>query len=238
MDCSLPVSSIHRFLQARRLEWVAITFSKGSSQPGDRTSLMSPSLAGGLFTTVVIQLPSHVRLFVTPWTAAWIRPLRPSPSPRVCRSSCPLHRWCLPAISSSDTLFSCHQSFPVSGTFPISQLFASDDQNTGVSASASVLPVSIQSWSPLRLTGLISLLSKGLQHHSSKALILLHSAFFTVQLPQQYVTSGKTIALTLWTFVMRVMSLLSTHCLGLSQLSCQEANVFWFHGCSHYPQWF
>ena len=92
---------------------------------------MSPSLAGGLFTTVVVQLPSHVRLFVTPWTAAWIRPLCPSP--------------CHPAISSSDTLFSCHQSFPVSGTFPISQLFASDDQNTGVSASATVLPVSIQS---------------------------------------------------------------------------------------------
>ena len=105
MDCSLPVSSIHRFLQARRLEWVAITFSRGSSQPRDRTSLMSPSLAGGLFTTVVVQLPSHVRLFVTPWTAA-ARPPCPSPSPRVCPSSCSLHLRCHPAISFSDAHFS------------------------------------------------------------------------------------------------------------------------------------
>ena len=65
------------------------------------------------------------------------RPLCPSPSSKVCPSSCPLYRWCHPAISSSDALFSfCPQSFPVSGTFPMSQLFSSDDQNTGVSASA------------------------------------------------------------------------------------------------------
>ena len=76
-------------------------------------------------------------------------PLCPSPSPTVCPSSCPLHWRCHPAISSSDTLFSfCPQSFPASGTFPISQLFASDDQNTGVSASASVLPMDIQGWFP------------------------------------------------------------------------------------------
>ena len=87
----------------------------------------------------------------------------PSPSPKVCPSSCPLHRWCHPAISSSDALFFCPQSFPVSGTFSMSHLFTSDDQNTGASASASVLPMSIQGWFPLRLTGLISLLSKGLQ---------------------------------------------------------------------------
>ena len=90
------------------------------------------------------------------------RPPCPSPSPRVFPSSCSLHQWCCPAISSSDALFSCPQSFPASGTFSMSGLLASDDQNTGASASASVLPVNIQGWSPSQLTGLISLLSKGL----------------------------------------------------------------------------
>ena len=86
----------------------------------------------------------------------------PSPSPGVCPSSCSLYQWCHPAISSPDALFFCPQSFPESGTFPVSRLFTSDDQNPGASASASVLPVNIQGWSPLRLTGLISLLFKGL----------------------------------------------------------------------------
>ena len=149
------------------------------------------------------------------------RPPCPSLSPEFCPRSCPLYQWCRPAVSSSDALFSfCPQSFPASRTFPMSQLFASDDQTTGVSASASVLPISIQAWFPLRLTGLICLLSKGLrsllQHHSSKASIILHSTFFTVRLSQPYMTTGKTTALTIRTFVGRVMSLLSTHCLGLS----------------------
>ena len=88
--------------------------------------------------------------------------LWPSPSPQICLSSFSLLWWCHPAISSPDALFSfCPQSFPASGTFPVSQLSASDDQNAGVSASASVLATSIQGWFPLRLTGLISLLSKG-----------------------------------------------------------------------------
>ena len=87
----------------------------------------------------------------------------PSSSPGVCPSSCSLHWWCCPSISSSDALFFFYtQSFPESGTFPMSLLFVSHDQNTGASASAWVLPVNIQGWSPLRVTGLISLLSKGL----------------------------------------------------------------------------
>ena len=91
------------------------------------------------------------------------RPPCLSPSLRVCPSSCSLHQWCYPAISSSDALYpstlnlSQHQE-----TFPMSHLFVSDNQNTGVSVSASVLPVDIQGWSPLRLTGLISFQSKGL----------------------------------------------------------------------------
>ena len=89
------------------------------------------------------------------------RPPCPSPSAKVCPSLCPLHQWCHPAISSSDTLFSfCSRSFPASRAFPMSQLFASGDQNIGASASASVLPMNIQAWFPLRLTGLISSLSK------------------------------------------------------------------------------
>ena len=87
------------------------------------------------------------------------RPPCPSPSSKVCLSSCPLHQWYHPAISSSDALF-CSQSFLASGTFPMNWLFTSGDQNTGASFSASVLPMSIQGWFPLRLTGLFSLLLK------------------------------------------------------------------------------
>ena len=84
---------------------------------------------------------------VIPWTTA-CQGLCPSPSPEVCPSLCSMSQWCHPAISSSDTLISfCPQSSQHLGTFPMSQLFASDDQNTGVSASASVLPMSIQGWS-------------------------------------------------------------------------------------------
>ena len=83
--------------------------------------------------------------------------------PRVCSNSCPLSQWCHSTISSSFSHFSsCPQSFPASGSFPISRLFTSGGQSIGALASAQVLPISIQGWFPLRLTGLISLLSKGL----------------------------------------------------------------------------
>ena len=87
----------------------------------------------------------------------------PSPTPGACSNSRPLSQWCHPTISSSVICFSsCPQSFPASGSFPMSQLFTSGDQSIGVSASASVLPMNIQDWFPLELTGWISLLSKGL----------------------------------------------------------------------------
>ena len=83
--------------------------------------------------------------------------------PRVCSNSCPLSRWCHPAISSSVVPFSSHlPSFPASGSFPMSQFFTTGDQSIGVSASASVLPVNIQDWFPLGWTGWISLQSNGL----------------------------------------------------------------------------
>ena len=87
----------------------------------------------------------------------------PSPTPGACSNSYPSSRWCHPIISSSVVPFSsCLQSFPASGSFPLSQFFASGDQGIGVSASASVLPVNIHNWFPLGLTDLISLQSKGL----------------------------------------------------------------------------
>ena len=134
-------------------------------------------------------------------------------SPEGCSNSCPLSWWChLPISSSVIPLSSCLQSFPASGFFLMSQLFSSGGQSIRASVSASVLPMNIQGWFPLGLTGLISLLSKGLksllQHHNSKASILQHSAFFTVQLSHPYMTTRKTIALTIWTFVSKVMSLL------------------------------
>ena len=106
-------------------------------------------------------------------------------------------------------LFSRLQSSPASGSFPMSQFFSSGDQSIGVAASASVLPTNTQDWFPLGWTSWISLQSKSLlQHHSSKISILWHSAFFIVQLSHPYMTTGQTIALTRWTFVGKVMSLL------------------------------
>ena len=94
---------------------------------------------------------SHVWLFATPWTAAHQVSL--SPIPRAYSNSCPSHQWCHPAISSSVVPFSHLQSFPASGSFPVSQFFTSGCQSIGVSASTSVLPMNIQDWFPLGLTG-------------------------------------------------------------------------------------
>ena len=138
------------------------------------------------------------------------RPACPSPSPQVCPSSRSLHQWCRPASSSSDALFSfCSLSFPMSGIFPVSCLFTSDDKNTGLQHQS------------FQWKGLISLkiywfdllavqetLRNLLQHHSLKASILWHSAFFMIQFSQTYVTTGKSIALTIWNFFSKVMYLL------------------------------
>ena len=136
----------------------------------------------------------------------------PSPSPEACSHTCPC-RWCHPTSLSSVVPFSsCLQFFPASGSFPVSQLFASDGQSIGVSASASVLSMNIQDWFPLGWVGLISLLSKALSRVFSNTTVQKHwffcSAFFLVQLSYPYMTTGKTIALTRRTFVGKVMSLL------------------------------
>ena len=109
----------------------------------------------------------------------------PSPTPRVHSNSCPLSRWCHPAISSSVVPFSsCPQSLPASKSFPMSQFFAWGGQSIGVSASASVLPMIIQDWSPLEWTGWISLQSKGLLRVFSSTTVQKHQ-FFGAQLSSQ-----------------------------------------------------
>ena len=109
----------------------------------------------------------------------------PSPIPGVYSNSCPSGRWCYPTISSSVIPFSSHlQSFPASGSFQMSQFFTSDGQSIGVSASAAVLPMNIQDWSPLGWTGWISLQSKGLSRVFSNTTVPKHQ-FFSTQLSSQ-----------------------------------------------------
>ena len=113
------------------------------------------------------------------------RPPCPSQTPRVYSYSCPSSRWCHPAISSSVVPFSsCPQSLPASESFPMSQLFAWGGQSTGVSASASVLPMNTQDWSPLGWTGCISLQFKGLSRVFSNITVQKHQ-FFGTQLSSQ-----------------------------------------------------
>ena len=114
------------------------------------------------------------------------RPHCPSPTPGVYQKPCPSSRWRHPAISSSVIPFSsCPQSFPASGSFQISQLFAWGGQSIGVSASASVLPMNTQDWSPLGWTGWISLQSKGLSRVFSNTTVQKHQ-FFGAQLSSHF----------------------------------------------------
>ena len=135
----------------------------------------------------------------------------PSPFPGVSSDSCPLGQCCHPTISSSAARFSfCLQSFPASGPFPMTCLFPSSGQSIG--ASASVLPMDIDSEFPLGMTDLISLQSKGLSRVFSSTTVWKHQ-FFGAQpslciASHPYMTTGKIIALTTWIFVGKMMSLL------------------------------
>ena len=160
-----------------------------------------------------VQSLSHVRLFATPWTAARQASL-PITNSRSLPNPCPLSQWCHPTISSSVIPFSsCPQSFPALGSFLMSQFFVSGGQSIG-SFSFNISPsyehpglISFRmDW--LDLLAVQETLKSLLQHHSSKASILWHSAFFIVQLSHPYMTTGKTIAFTRRTFVGKVMSLL------------------------------
>ena len=218
MDCI-----VHGILQARILEWVTFPFSRGSSQPRDQTQI---SYITSRYRQKIAkfdipkQMISSVQFSrsvmfnsLQPHGLQHTRPPCPSPTSEAYSNSCPLSRWCHPTISSSVVPFSCHQSFPASGSFQMSQLFTSGGQSIGVS-SFNISPsnghpglISFRTdW--LDLLAVQGTLKSLLQHYSSKALILQCSAFFIVQLSHPYMTTGKTIALTRWTFVDKVMSLL------------------------------
>ena len=178
--------------QVRILEQVAVSYSRGSSQPRDRSHVLCVSctdrwvpyhcaLGSPRSVLSISQFsPSVVSDSLQPHGLQHARLPCPSPNPRACSNSCPSSRWCHPTISSSVIPFSSHlQSFPASGSFPMSQFFASGGQSIGVSASASVLPVNTQDWCPLRSTGLISLQSKGLSRVFSSTTVQNHQLFGT-----------------------------------------------------------
>ena len=142
-----------------------------------------------------------------------IRPPCPSPTPGLHSNSCPLSQWCHPTIPSSVVPFSsCLQSFPASESFPMSQFFPSGGQSIGfsfrISPSNECIELTSFKMDWLDLLAVQGTLKSLLQHHSSKPTIFRCSAFFIVQFLHPYMTTGKTIALTRWTFVGKVISLL------------------------------
>ena len=159
-----------------------------------------------------VQSLSSVRLFPTPWTSAHQASLS------ITNSWSSLKLISIESVMPSNCLILCHPLLLLPSIFPSIRVFSNESaltsggQSIGVSASTSVLPVNIQDQSPLEWTGWISFQSKGLssllQHHSSKASIPWHSAFFIVQLAHPSMTTGKTIALTRQTSLGKVMSLL------------------------------
>ena len=189
MDCSLPGSSLYGISQARILECVVISFSRGSPQSRDLTCVSC--IAGRFSTTEPLGKPilyvhfSSVQFgrsvmsdSLRPHESQHARPPCPSSTPGDYSNSCPSSQWCHPDISSSVVPFSsCPQSLPASGSFPMSQPFAWDGQSIGVSASASVLPTNTQDWSPLGWTGWISLQSKGLSRVFSSTTLQKHQLF-------------------------------------------------------------
>ena len=162
----------------------------------------------------------------------------PSLLPRV-----PLSQWCPLTISSCVAPFSsCLQSFLALGSFPASQLFVSGGQSIGASASASVLPMNIQSWFPLGLTGLIDCSPRdsqeSIQHHSSKASILWHSAFLMIQLSHLYNDHCRIHKFDYTDFVSTVMCLLFDMFSSFVIAFFPRSKCLLIHGCSICPQWF
>ena len=138
-----------------------------------------------------------------------------SPTPRARSNSCPSSQWCHPTISPSIVPFSsCLQSFPASGSFPVSQLFTLGGQIIGASASASVLPMTTHNWFPLGLTGLISLQSKAHSRESSPT-------------PQLESTSSSALSLPYGPTLISVHGYWKDHSFNYTDL-CQQSDVFVF----------
>ena len=167
-----------------------------------------------------------------------ISPPCPSPTPGVYPNPWPLSRWCHPTISSSIVPFS---SCPASGSFPMSQLcirwpkYWSFSFNINPSNEQPGLISFRMDW--LDLPAVQGTLKSLLQHHSSKASILLRLAFFVVQLSHPYMTTGKTIALTRWTFVGKIMSLLFNMLSRLVITFLPRSKHLLISGCNHHLQW-
>ena len=198
LDCSPQSSSVHGIFQARILECVAMPSSRGSFQTRDWTCLLhcrwilyllnyQGSPYRYLFSSVQFSLSV---------VSNSLQPHCPCPSPTLgaCSNSCPSSRWCHPTILSS-VICSYLQSFPVSGSFPMSQVFTSGGRSIGVSASASVLPTNVQDWFPLGLIGWISLLSKGLSRILSNTTVQKHSRDCEESSPTPHCKSINSLAL-------------------------------------------
>ena len=166
--------------------WSKDIRKRGSPNPswGTKSSLSGSSPPWYVFSSVLFS-HSVVSDSLRPHELQNARPPCPSPAPGVYSNSCPSSKWCHPAISSSVIPFSsCPQSVPASGSFPMSQLFAWGGQSIGMSASASVLPMNTQDWSPSGWTGWISLQSKGLSRLFSNTTVQ-KLQFFSAQLSSQ-----------------------------------------------------
>ena len=181
---------------------------------------------GRLFDFLLVQFSlSVVSDCLQPHGLQHSRPPCPSPAPRAHSNSHPLSWWCHPTISSSVVPFFCVQSFSVSGSFPMSQFFASVGQSIRVSASASLLPVNIQAWFPLGWAGWISLQSKGLSRVFSNTTVQKHQFLG----PQLALWSKSHIHTWLLVFLIlfQESSLKSFRVTNSQELIFQSSSKFW-----------
>ena len=184
---------------------------------------------------------SHSVVYDSLWSRGLQHTRLPCPSPThgAYSKSCPSSWWCHPTISSSVIPFSfCLQSFPhqnlfqwVSSLYQVAKVLELQLQHRPSNEYSGLIPFRIHWLDLLEVQGTLRSL---LQHHSLKAC----PTFLMVQLSHTYMTTGKTIAFTRWNFVAKWCLCFLICCLGLSQVSFQEASVFYFHGCSHHLQWF
>ena len=171
----ISCQSVLPFLALSTLLIVTIIFNLKLEHTGFQKALF---YIINIFTSFKFS-PSVMSDSLWPHDPQHTRPPCPSPAPGVYPNPCPLSCWSHPTTSSSVFPFSCPQSFPASGSFPMSQLFASGGQSIGVSASTSVLPMNTQEWSPLEWTGWIFLQSKGLSRVFSNTTVQRHQFFGT-----------------------------------------------------------